>query len=240
MPTPSRGLPAATGLLPHRKISSMTTTFQTGATLSGLIYNEWPQVKMGLSAMGLDMVCEPFDIMGSQGMLVLGPTHAYLVFRGTEVSAGSLTDVVSNFGVSEEWIGKGKAHSGYAEHFAYIRAPARNFSERIPTPIPLIVTGHSMGGCLATLYASWVASGGPLDHKLAGLITYGAPKCLDRVALDAIACPVYCFQNRFDFAPHWQPFIDTTHPKNRVKINSSGWPGPVSRHGVAKYMRTVP
>ncbi len=51
----------------------MTSDFKTAAILSGLIYDEWPQVKFALSAMNMDMVCEPFDILGSQGMLVLGP-----------------------------------------------------------------------------------------------------------------------------------------------------------------------
>lgn len=225
----------------------MTTTFKTGATLSGLIYQDWSQVKLGLSALQMDMVCEPFDIMGSQGMLVLGKTHAYLVFRGTEASKFNLfaprpwiRDIVSNFGIPMEWVGKGKAHSGYAKHFSYIRGQARAFAERIPTPIPLIIVGHSLGGCLATLYAAWVASGGIDDHKLAGLITYGAPKCLNEEALMSIACSVFRFTNRYDFAPYWPPIPGLDHTKNQVKINSGGWPGPVTRHMISKYSRTVP
>ncbi len=215
-------------------------TIKIGAILSGLIYEEWSQVMVGLRTMRMDMVCDPFDIMGAQGMLVLSPTHAYLVFRGTEVSKAKIRDVLSNFGVPVNWVGKGKAHSGYAKHFSYIRKPARTMAERIPTPIPLIVTGHSMGGCLATLYASWVASGGINDHKLAGLITYGAPRCLNDDALSTIMCPTFRLTNRYDFAPHWPPIPGLGHPMNQVKINSGGWPGPVSRHSIAKYMRAIP
>ena len=218
----------------------MTTTFKTGIILSGLIYEEWPHVKMGLSAMQMDMVCDPFDIEDAQGMLVLGKTHAYLVFRGTEASKAKGGDIIANLGFPKDWIGNGKAHNGYAHHFSFIRNQARAFAEQIPTPLPLIVTGHSMGGCLATLYASWVGSGGPDDHKLAGLITYGAPKCLNDTAILDIACPVFRFTNRYDFAPYWPPIFGLDHPKNQVKINSGGWPGPVSRHSVSKYMRTVP
>ncbi len=223
----------------YSSVSNVTTIFKTGATLSGLIYEEWPKVKQGLSAMQMDMVCDPFDIMGSQGMLVLGQTHAYLVFRGTEASKSKIRDIISNFGVPAEWVGKGKAHSGYAKHFSYICKSARDFAERIPTPIPLLAVGHSLGGCLATNYASWVASGGPNDHKLAGLITYGAPKCLNAEAIMCIACPVFRFTNRYDFAPYWPPIPGLDHPKNQVKINSGGWPGPVSRHSVSKYRRAV-
>ncbi len=162
------------------------------------------------------------------------------MFRGTEATKAKIRDILSNFGLTRKWVGGGNAHSGYAKHFSYIRKPARNFAERIPTPIPLFVIGHSLGGCLATLYASWVGSGGPDDHKIAGLITFGAPKCLNDEAIANIACPVFRFTNRYDFAPHWPPISGLIHPKNQIKINSGGWPGPISRHSVDKYIRTVP
>ncbi len=218
----------------------MASNFKIAVNLSGLIYEDWPNVKSGLQSMGMDMVCEPFDIEGSQGMLILGQGGAYLVFRGTEASKAKLRDILSNFGWPREWAGQGKALSGYATHFSYIRDPARSFAERIPTPIPLYVIGHSLGGVLATLYASWVASGNPTDHKLAGLITFGAPKVLDDEGLQSISCPIFRFTNRYDFAPYWPPVPGLAHPKNQVKINSGGWPGPVSRHHVDKYIRMVP
>ena len=225
----------------------MTTHQKTAATLSRLIYEDWPKVEKGLQAMQMEMVCDPFDVMGSQGMLVLGQLRAYLVFRGTEAMEFSLLNPVpwlreirSNFGLPVEWVGNGKAHSGYARHFQYIRLPARKFAEKIPTPIPLIITGHSLGGCLATHYASWIASGGQYDHKIAGLITFGAPKCLNDAALADIACPILRFTNKYDFAPNWQPIPGLTQPKNQVKINSGGWIGPVTRHSASKYQKATP
>ncbi len=224
----------------------MTTHNKTAATLSRLIYEDWPVVKLGLQAMQMEMVCEPFDVMGSQGMLVIGRNRAYLVFRGTKATEFSLfsppwfREIGSNFGRPTKWVGNGLAHSGYAKHFSYIRNPAREFAEKIPTPIPLFIIGHSLGGCLATDYASWVASGGKDDHKIAGLITFGAPKCLNEEALADIACPIFRFTNKYDFAPHGQPISGLTQPKNQIKINSGGWPGPVSRHAAAKYQKATP
>lgn len=219
----------------------MTTVLKTAAILSGLIYEPWPTVRAGLAAMRLEMVCDPFDIMGSQGMLVLGRDAAYMPFRGTEANKAKVSDILSNFGWPREWVGKGKAHSGYATHFSYIRHPARAFAERIPTPIPLYATGHSLGGVLAMLYASWVGSGGPDDHKIARLITFGAPRGLDQIGVDAIKCEVWRVKNRYDFAPYWPPVPRSlTHPEPTIPINSGGWIGPVSRHGVDKYRRTVP
>lgn len=217
----------------------MRTPLKTAALLSGLIYQPWDGVYKGLTSMGLDMIREPFDIEGSQGMLVLGKGEAYLVFRGTEASGLKLRDVWSNFGLVQDWVGAGKAHSGYAKHFSYIRKPARTFAEQIPTPIPLYVAGHSLGGVLATLYAAWVSSGGPDDHKIKGLITYGAPKGLNAEGYSTIACRIDRVINRYDFAPHWPPIPRLTHPRVApVKVNSGGWPGPVSRHSITKYQST--
>lgn len=224
----------------------MTSHHKTAATLSRLIYEEWSDVKMGLKAMQMEMVCDPFDVMGSQGMLVLGQNRAYLVFRGTEMKFDWRHPIVwgrevrSNFGLPVEWIGNGLAHKGYARHFSYIRLPARKFAEKIPTPIPLIIVGHSLGGCLATNYASWVGCGGEDDHKIAALITFGTPKCLNAIALADIMCPIFRFTNRYDFAPHWQPIPCLVHPNSQIKINSGGWIGPVTRHSAAKYQKATP
>lgn len=225
----------------------MMTQTQTAALLSRLIYEPWEKVHQGLRAIQMEMIGDPFDVMGSQGMLVLGHGRAYLVFRGTEATEFKLLNPIpwvremrSNFGLPVEWVGNGKAHNGYVRHFSYIRRDARKMAEKIPTPIPLIIVGHSLGGCLATCYASWIASGRQYDHKIAGLITFGAPKCLNAEALADIACPILRFTNKYDFAPHWQPIPGLTQPKNQVKINSGGWIGPVTRHSATKYQKATP
>lgn len=218
----------------------MNSTFKTAAMLSGLIYEPWPAVELGLASMNMGLAAEPFDIEGTQGMLVVGITQgAFLVFRGTEATGLKWRDIWSNFGVPSEWDGIGYAHSGYAKHLSYVRKPARAFAEKIPTPIPLYITGHSLGGVVATLYASWVGSGGPDDHKIKSLITFGAPKGLSLSAIGSINCPVYRFVNKYDFAPHWPFITGLSHPELCVRVNSGGWPGPVSRHSVTKYISTV-
>ena len=97
-----------------------------------------------------------------------------------------------------------------------------------------------MGGSLATLYASWVGSGGPEDHRIYLLVTFGAPKALSARALGDIACPTLRCTNKYDFAPHWPPVPGLAHPgQPRVRLDSGGWPGPVSRHGADRYVRAV-
>ncbi len=216
-------------------------TLHTMSMLSGLIYEDWKTVHKVLAIHGLEMNGEPFNHRGSQGMMVQhkGMAWAALVFRGTEARKGSISDILSNIGFPFSWAGAGKAHSGYRRHFAMIRYEARERAEHIPSSTPLYVTGHSMGGSLATMYTSWVGSGGPNDHKLAGLITMGAPKTLSEAALACIPCPTYRVTNKYDFAPHWPPVPGLGHPEIEVKVDSGGWWGPLSRHSVNKYTETL-
>jgi len=211
------------------------------ARLSDLIYADWPAVHAGLVGLGMHMVGDPFDHKGTEGMLVWHNAEdwAAIIFRGTEASKGSLRDLWSNFGFAREWVGVGKAHSGYANYFAHIRHEARMRAQLVYSHVELYVGGHSMGGSLATLYASWVGMGGPDDHKLAGLVTYGCPKTLNQEAVDAIECPVHRYTNDYDFAPHWPPIWGLTHPEPRVQLNSGGWIGGVTLHGTGNYVKAA-
>ena len=211
--------------------------------LSALAYED-PRDDTGgagaLAALGMELVGRPFDHAGSQGMLVQGLGIATLVFRGTEASGGSVSDLLSNFGVPVRWAGAGRAHSGYDAHFSMIRYTARLLAERVPSDVPLYVTGHSMGGALATLYAAWVGSGGPEDHGLRALVTFGSPKALSREGSSTIACEIRRETNAYDFAPHWPPVPGLAHTApDRIELDSGGWPGPVTRHRTDKYIRAV-
>ena len=214
----------------------MLSPLKTGSFLSNLIYEDWDFVRRELERVHMSMVGDPFDVNDSQGMLTLGKEEAWITFRGTGMV---WSDIFSNFGFPVEWDGPGQVHSGYKKHFSHIRGLARQMAEQIPASIPLRVAGHSMGGDLATMYAAWINSGLPTDHKLAGLFTYGAPKALNAEAIAAIPCEVKRVTNLLDPAPLW-PFIPgLSHPSGQIKINSGGWPIPWMRHASARYMRTV-
>ena len=98
---------------------------------------------------------------------------------------------------------------------------------------PLHLVGHSMGGCLATLCAAFA------PEIPACLWTFGAPKALDAEAAAAIACNVRRFTNRYGFAPHWPPIPWLLHPAPAIEIDSRGWPGPVTRHSIHRYIEAL-
>ncbi len=219
----------------------MLSRRKTGAFLSGLIYEDWDEVREGLDRIGFELIGEPFDVAGSQGMLVMNKRpgnspEAWLIFRGTSLN---LSDWWSNVGWPVEWDGPGKIHSGYRRHFSYIRDPIRELAEKIPSPIPLYIAGHSLGGTQATAYASWINSGLPTDHKIMGLYTYGSPKVLNSVGVDAIIFSIDRVVNFLDPAPIHPMIPGLTHTRGKHRINSGGWPIPWRRHSVEQYIRTV-
>ncbi len=207
------------------------------ARLSGAIYEEWPVFRQKALEIGFT-VEDTWEHRETQGALVRGPEAAAIVFRGTEASKARLRDLWSNFGWPSAWAGQGLAHSGYARHLDKIALRVFEAANQVPSEIPLYLTGHSMGGAVASLAASLYYTVNP-GWKLAGLVSFGAPKAMDRRACRAIGCAKWRFVNRYDFAPFWPPSVMLTHPGDEIALDSGGWWGPVSRHGVGKYIEAL-
>lgn len=228
------------------------------AWLSNLVYEDWDEVRTQLTSAYYELL-RTFDCRGSEAMLVRTPlTKMYvIVFRGTEFSSLKFSDIFHNFGRPVPWMGAGKVHSGYYTHFAEVYLEVRMFAEAAIPEHPLWVTGHSLGGALAGMYASWVgglsqtpdglymgAAGANKGHRLAGLATFGAPLCMDAEAGSTIRLLSnennWRFVVPYDFAPSWPPSFAAAggrHVGRRIKLKPQHWwPGPVSRHSASGYV----
>lgn len=190
-------------------------------------------------------VLRSFDHYGSQAVHVRGPSADAIVFRGTEASNLSCSDLLSNLTVPwpAAWQGVGKVHSGYRTHLNMIGFEALAMAESVASDVPLYVTGHSLGGAIATLFASWYYydnRGQKPPYKLKALVTFGAPKSINKLAGLAIQCPIRRYAVVGDFAPHWPPAFGLTHPVAAIWLPPrSKWHGPLRRHTPDTYQRGV-
>lgn len=205
------------------------------ARLSAAVYEvPWEAAADAVAACGWTLVSPPYDHGGAQAMLCRRPDVPLeaLVFRGTEASRMAVGDIISNTGLPAPWAGPGRAHGGYAAHLSRIMLPAL---ERYgQTAMPTILTGHSLGGALATLFAAYLCW---RDIAPAALVTFGAPKALDAAGARAITCPVRRYEIRGDPAPWWPPSLLLRHPAPATWLpGRRWWHGPLRRHAVGAYV----
>lgn len=136
------------------------------AGLCQLVYEPWAVVK---AALGDDV--DIIDVGPAQAMLVRNQLGRFLVVRGTQVTSGwSWADIVSNMELKMvPWAWDSRAHQGYAEQCRLLLDGVTDLL-RVSAP-PIYLTGHSLGGAVATLLASIL--------PCAAVYSFGAPKVGD-------------------------------------------------------------
>ncbi len=209
------------------------------AWLSNLVYGDWPIVDVALIAKGFELLAK-LDHNDTQAMLVSNGKWAGLIFRGTEASNFHVRDIFSNVGRPVRWAGKGRVHSGYEQHLNMVRHSARELLEDVAENLPVFVGGHSLGGAVGTQFASWWYGDAVMakrGYKLAGLVTFGAPKAVDQEAANAIKCPIERCVMPGDLAP-WHPLsFSLVHPAKAHKLKPVTWwpPTTLARHAAGGY-----
>jgi len=103
----------------------------------------------------------------AQGFLAWSAEVALVAFRGTESTA----DWLSNLNLTPRPLpGIGQVHAGFLGQFQALRPQLERLLQAHPH-LPLVVTGHSLGGGIAVLAAaSWSAT-----RPVRALYTYGQP-----------------------------------------------------------------
>jgi len=216
------------------------------ARLSAWIYAPAAEFRRRVAGEGWEVIAW-HDHAGTQAALVCTGDWCALVFRGTQVTGGRwrqrVIDAATNLRVWPGlWQGPGRAHSGYSRALSWVSWPAREMAENVPSDMPLYVTGHSLGGVLASLYAAWVTAGGADAHRIAGLVTFGAPRGAASSAYAGLAerAPIWRYAVCGDFAPHWPPVPGYAHPGEAIRLRARRWwHGPLRRHDVNGYLEMV-
>lgn len=152
----------------------------------GILEDSLDSLRLELSA--------TFDRGGTQAILVSADRFIVLAFRGTE--AMSIRDIKSDVRAHKRTCESGgKMHSGFYDAFENVRPMVE---EVINAPAhadkPLYVTGHSLGGAVATVAAKKLAHPG----GIAACYSFGAPRVGDDDWIAEIRTPVYRLVNSAD------------------------------------------
>jgi hypothetical protein len=139
-------------------------------------------------------VVKTFDRGGSQAMLVEHKDYLVLAFRGTEPD--SLRDIKADASATiRKCETQGMIHSGF--YFAYMEIrkdieetlQSKTFSKK-----PLYITGHSLGGALATVATKYTYHQG----GLAACYTFGSPRVGNDDWINNIKTPIHRLVNAAD------------------------------------------
>jgi hypothetical protein len=147
------------------------------ALASELAYSPAAEVERQARAWGFQD-CSFVEAGAAQGFLASTASLVLVAFRGTESTA----DWLSNLKVQPRTVpGLGKVHAGFWGQFTALQPQL----EKLLQPrrnLPLLVSGHSLGGAIAVLAAATWAT----DRQVRALYTYGQPA----VALEGAATAI--------------------------------------------------
>lgn len=132
---------------------------------------------------------------GTQAILLKNANRLVLAFRGTETN--SFKDIRADAkAVSVKCVTSGRVHAGFKEAFEDVQDEIESFlrQDSSLSSLPLFITGHSLGGALATIAAK------RLDHTggIAACYTFGAPRVGDDEWINELKAPLYRLVNAAD------------------------------------------
>jgi hypothetical protein len=153
--------------------SLASTSFQWDAALSmalacKLAYSPQAMVEATCQTWGLT-TCNFIEAAETQCFIASTPVATLLSFRGTE----SVGDWLADLNTARTTRPYGVVHRGFYHAFTDVQSRIEQSLRTLPGR-RLVVTGHSLGGALATVAAAeWLSSGA---FEVASVYTYGQPR----------------------------------------------------------------
>jgi hypothetical protein len=152
---------------------------------------DWPET------LALGDSLRTFECGAFHGFVAAQPNMVIVAFRGTETIGNALTDVKT--ALIRHTIFPGLVHLGFAHAAEAVYPTVRVMVSALGRGRPIYVTGHSLGGALATLVAHRLLVEG---FPVRAVYSYGSPRAGDRNFRDAYRVPHYRFVNDNDLVPH--------------------------------------
>jgi hypothetical protein len=129
---------------------------------------------------------------------------SYVVFRGTATLGGWISDADAKLVPFQGSPEMGKVHAGFA---GVLKLMSCWLLARVPVAMPVVLTGHSLGGALATLAAVYLQGHGCEIHEV---YTFGQPRVGDADFASAFAgteIPLIRMVHDDDPVPHLPPAL---------------------------------
>ncbi len=168
-----------------------------------------------LKKSGFDLL-KTIDVAETQGFVCRRnvpdePSYIVIAFRGTEKK---FSDWLTDARAIPTSMGKTKVHTGFMEAFSVITdQDGQTVEDRVKSiinapevkdgdgkPLPLFITGHSLGGALALLATKLLAS-----NINGACYTFGAPRLANYEYFAKLKTPVYRIVNSSDIVPRVPP-----------------------------------
>lgn len=218
-----------------RRMNKMIYTHEMDlrlAELSALVYEDYEEVLRRLG----NRLKSWFSEDDTQAMIVEDTAFGMtaVVFRGTQVTGNlSWADIATNLYTSmTPWPVGGMVHAGYAEAALDVSGKIWAQLQYVKTR-PLVYTGHSLGGVLATLMSTF-------EPNPDATVTFGAPKAGDADFCKYVPRPFrrYVFGN--DFAPFFPLCLSGfRHPTKKIRLGTRRGIPSVAAHSVSNYIAAL-
>ena len=151
------------------------------------------QLTTDLKDASIDII-KSYDVDDTQALMVSTNQYLALAFRGTE--ANSLKDIKTDLKANiTKCESGGRVHSGFNEAFNKVLHQIQNdLNNSKNKSKPLIITGHSLGGALATIATKRLSHSG----GIAACYTFGSPRVIDEEWSYGVKPPIYRVVNAVD------------------------------------------
>jgi triacylglycerol lipase len=158
------------------------------------------------------------------GFILESDNRIIVAFRGTSSTTDWISDAIASQSKCKCVKGAGQSHRGISNIYYSARDPILTALGKLSADKTLYLTGHSLGGALATLCGLDAAVNTLFSEPI--VYTYGSPRVGDPAFAKAFADQVkqcYRVNNRFDVVTHLPPHVyklpkrDTTYQYVHVR-----------------------
>ena len=157
---------------------------------------ETKKLERSLEQVGLRLI-KPLSVNATQAYVACNDEFAVLAFRGTE--ADRMKDIRADAKATQATCPTGeRVHSGFMQQYDDISYELETaLDDEAVRGMPLFITGHSLGGAVATIAARRLDA----ERLIAACYTFGSPKVGTEAWVTQIKTPIYRIVNSADPVP---------------------------------------